>query len=99
MLKAAYQSGITTEMLAYMSLNEVIVRIGWYFDSKRAENLEQWRMVRRLAFIQSRSMGSKLSNEMEMWEIEGDRRFDITLEKVDKWKKWLVKHGKIKGEA
>jgi len=98
-LESAYKAGLTTEMLAYMTINEVVIRITSYFETKRAENLEQWRMVRRLAFVQACSMGAKYKNEEELWKIEGDRKREVSKDKIEMWRKWLIDNGKMKGEA
>ena len=82
-----------------MTLEEVIVRIVEYFDRIKAGNLEQWRMVRRLCFIQAKTMGAKMNNETEMWDIEGDRPAGVTEDKIKMWRKWLIDNGKMKGEA
>ena len=82
-----------------MSLEEVIVRIVEYFDRQKAGNLERWRMVRRLCFIQAKTMGAKMNNETELWDIEGDRPTGVTKERIEEWREWLIRHGKMKGEA
>jgi hypothetical protein len=85
-------------MLAYMDVNEVVVRIRTYFETRKAENLEQWRRVRRLSYIQALTMGAKYKGEDELWQIEGDRP-KADANKIEQWRKWLIDNGKIKGQA
>jgi hypothetical protein len=98
-LEATYSAGITSEMMATMDFNELVIRIGKYFELKRAENLEQWRMVRRLCFVQANSMGARFNKDEELWQIEGDYVPTLDESKIEKWRKWLIQHGKMKGEA
>jgi hypothetical protein len=76
-----------------MSLQGVL----WHIEGVTAANLEKWRMVRRLSWVQARTMGGFKGTEEELWKIESDRvEIENPMEKIEFWKKRLKELGKIK---
>jgi hypothetical protein len=77
--------------LSYYDLDDVAL----YIKGKHAANLERWRQVRRICFSFGLVMGSKLTDEKQLWEIEGDKKhLENAEEKIEMYKEALIKIGK-----
>lgn len=84
-------AGLDLYSLSYYDLDDISL----FLKGKQAANLDQWRMVRRLCYIQGLSMGSKLTDETQLWTIEGDKKgIENPTEKIEKYKEALISIGK-----
>lgn len=81
--------------LCYYDLDELAL----FIKGKHAFNLEQWRQVRRICFSFGAVMGSKITHESQLWEIEGDKKhLENAEEKIEKYKEALISIGKWQRE-